>query len=348
MPRKRDVLRPRKTPVPAAPPEEPAFAEVVEMIQAARRQAVAAVNTVLIDLYWQVGEHISRRIGTEGWGKSTVAELSAFIQQRHPGMRGFSPQNLWRMRQFFDAYCDQPELSTLLRELPWSSNLHILTRSKRPEEREFYLRMATQQRWSVREVARQIDTALFERAVLNPPKISAALRQLHPGAEAVFRDAYLVEFLELSNGHHEADLHASLLQNLRRFLAELGRDFCFIGSQVPLQVGGKDFALDLLFFHRGLICLVAVELKIGEFQPEHLGKLNFYLEALDRDVRKPHEGPSIGVLLCASKDREVVEYALSRSLSPTLIAEYQTQLPDKKLLQDKLHEFYALTATEAE
>jgi len=127
----------------------------------------------------------------------------------------------------------------------------------------------------------------------------------------------------------------------------LGRDFCFIGSEVPLQVGGKDFALDLLFFHRGLTCLVAVELKIGEFEPEHLGKLNFYFEALDRDVRKAHEGPSIGVLLCASKNQEVVEYALSRSLSPTLVAEYQAQLPDKKVLQAKLHEFYMLTETAA-
>ncbi len=235
-----------------------------------------------------------------------------------------------------------------MRQLPWSSNLHILTKCKRPEEREFYLRMSIHQRWAVREVARQIDGALFERAVLNPPKVSTLLRQLHPKAETVFRDTYLLEFLELPDGHREADLHASLVRNLRRFLTELGRDFCFIGSEVGLQVGGRDFALDLLFFHRGLSCLVAIELKIGEFQPEHLGKLEFYLEALDRDVRKPHEGPSIGLLLCASKDSEVVEYALSRALSPTLVAEYQTQLPDKRLLQAKLHEFYALTEMEAE
>lgn len=249
------------------------------------------------------------------------------------------------MRQFFESYRDQPILSSLMRELPWTSNLHILNKSKRPEEREFYLRMAVQQRWSTREVARQIDGALFERAVLNPPKVSAAMKELHPGASAVFRDAYLVEFLELPEPHFESDLHKSLLLNLRRFLAELGRDFCFIGSEVPVQVGGRDFALDLLFFHRGLSCLVAFELKIEEFQPEHLGKLDFYLEALDRDYRKPNERPSIGVLLCASKNSEVVEYALSRSLSPALVAEYHTQLPDKSLLQAKLHEFYALTAS---
>ena len=169
---------------------------------------------------------------------------------------------------------------------------------------------------------------------------------MHPGADAVFRDAYVVEFLDLREGHREADLHRGLVVNLRRFMADLGRDFCFIGSEIVLQVGGKDFVLDLLFFHRGLSCLVAMELKIGEFQPAHLGQLNFYLEALDRDVRKPNERPSIGLLLCASKDSEVVEYALSRSLSPALVAEYQTGLPDKKLLQSKLHELYAMMETE--
>lgn len=322
---------------------EQAFSEVVEMIRSARQQALTAVNTALIDLYWQLGETISHRIMTDGWGKGTVGALSSYIQVQNPGVRGYSPQNLWRMRQFYETYRDYPELSTMLRELPWSSNLHILAKAKMPEEREFYLRMATQHRWSVREVARQIDSALFERAVLNPPKLSTALREMHPDADKVFRDAYVVEFLELPDGHLEADLHKSLINNLQRFLTELGHDFCFIGSEVPLQVGGRDFALDMLFFHRGLNCLVAIELKIGEFQPEHLGKLDFYLEALDRDVRKPHEGPSIGVLLCASKDNEVVEYALSRSLSPALVAEYQTQLPDKKLLQAKLHEFYTLT-----
>jgi hypothetical protein len=168
------------------------------------------------------------------------------------------------------------------------------------------------------------------------------LRHTHPAALEIFRDAYMVEFLDLPGGHAETDLHKGLLARLKEFLIELGRDFCFVGSQYPLQVGGRDFALDLLFFHRGLNCLVAIELKVGRFEPEYLGKLDFYLEALDRNERKPHENPAIGVLLCANKDDEVVEYALNRSLSPALIAEYQTRLPDKQLLQAKLHEFYAL------
>jgi len=327
---------------------ELAFAEVVSLIRAARQRAVHVVNTEVIALYWHIGQYLHHKIEADGWAKGTVVQLAAYIAQREPGKRGFSSQNLWRMRQFFEAYPAASKLSPLLRDLPWSAHLHILSRAKRAEEREFYLRMATQHRWQVREVARQIDGGLFERAVLNPPKLSTALREMQPQAEQHFKDAYLLEFLALPDLHSELDLHHSLLQHLGRFLTELGRDFCYIGSEYPVQVGGQDFALDLLFFHRGLNCLVAIELKVKAFEPEHLGKLNFYLEALDRDVRKPHENPAIGVLLCASKDSEVVEYALSRTLSPALVAQYQTQLPDKKMLAAKLHEFYALNAPGAE
>ncbi len=174
------------------------------------------------------------------------------------------------------------------------------------------------------------------------PHFDAVALETHPDAADLFKDTYLLEFLDLPPKHSEFDLERALVEQLKQFLIELGRDFCFVGSQYPLQVGGRDFALDLLFFNRALNCLVAFELKIDEFQPEHLGKLEFYLEALDRDVKKPHEQPSIGVLLCATKDQEVVEYALSRAVSPALVSEYQTRLPDKKLLQRKLHEFYEL------
>jgi predicted nuclease of restriction endonuclease-like (RecB) superfamily len=232
--------------------------------------------------------------------------------------------------------------------LPWTHHVIILGQSKRPEEREFYLRMAAQESWSSRQLERQIRAALFERTVLTPPKVSAVMRQTHPEALSIFRDSYALEFLELCQTHTEGDLHRGLLRSLREFLIELGRDFCFIGSEVPLQVGNRDFALDLLFFHRGLNCLVAIELKVGRFEPEYLGKLNFYLETLDRDVRKPHERPTLGLLLCASKDDEVVEYALSRSLSPAMIAEYQTQLPDKRMLAARLREFYLQQAGETE
>jgi len=248
------------------------------------------------------------------------------------------------MRQFYETYRGSSIVPALLTQLPWTHHLIILGQSKRAEEREFYLRMSIQEQWSSRELERQLKTALFERTILHPPKVSPLVTQLHPDALSVFKDAYVVEFLELPREHAEPDLQRALLLKLKDFLIELGRDFCFIGSEYPVQVGGRDFALDLLFFHRGLNCLVAIELKVGRFEPEYLGKLSFYLEALDRDVKKAHEQPAIGVLLCASKDAEVVEFALSRTLSPALIAEYQTQLPDKKLLQAKLHEFYLQNA----
>ena len=316
------------------------FTEITQLIVSARARAVQAVNTALIDLYWQVGQTISQKIAQAQWGDGVVVQLAEHLARTQPGLRGFTRPNLFRMRQFYEAYRDDEKVSALLRQLPWTHNLIILNQGKTPEEREFYLRLAIQEKWSSRELERQFKTALFERAVLNPVKVSAVLSQIHPDALSIFKDSYLVEFLDLPQGHAEADLHQGLLQNLKNFLIELGRDFCFVGSEYPLQVGGRDFALDLLFFHRGLNCLVAIELKIGRFEPEYLGKLGFYLEALDRDVKKPHEQATIGVLLCASKDDEVVEYALSRSLSPALIAEYQTQLPDKALLQAKLHEFY--------
>jgi predicted nuclease of restriction endonuclease-like (RecB) superfamily len=320
--------------------DEAGFAEVIGLIAAAQQRAFQAVNTTLIDLYWQVGEYISRKIEAAEWGDGVVPRLATYIARTQPGMRGFTASNIFRMKKFYETYQNEAISAPLAHQLPWSHNLIILGQSKRPEEREFYLRMAVKERWTKRELERQFKAALFERVVLSPPKMSPALPQSHPDAQNVFKDAYALEFLGLPQEHSENDLHHALLNRMKDFLLELGRDFCFVGSEFPVQVGGRDFALDLLFFHRGLNALVAFELKVNEFEPEYLGKLNFYLEALDRDVRKEHEQPSIGVLLCASKNDEIVEYALSRSLSPALIAEYQTKLPDKKLLQAKLQEFY--------
>ncbi len=321
---------------------EVSFSEVVGLIQRARARAFQTVNAGLVRLYWQVGEYISRKLRSAEWGDGVVDQLAEHLARTQPVLRGFTRRNLFRMRQFYDAYRSRKIVSALLTQLPWTVHLLILGHCKRAEERQFYLRASLRERWSSRELERQLRAALFERTVLSPPKASRRVPTTHPDAGAVFKDAYVVEFLGLGRDHSEAALHRALADRLKDFLIELGRDFCFVGSEFPVQVGRRDFALDLLFFHRGLNCLVAVELKVGRFEPEYLGKLEFYLEALDRDVRKPHERPSIGVLLCASKDDEVVEYALRRSLSPALIAEYRIHLPDRKLLRDKLHEFYAL------
>ena len=218
-----------------------------------------------------------------------MKELAVYLATRHPNHRGYSSQNLWRMRQVFETYRESPKLSALLREIPWTSHLHIVGAAKSEEEREFYLRAASESGWSSYELARQIEARAFERSVHTPVKLSAALRELHPTSNQNFKDSYALEFLELDANHSEADLHRALLRDLGRFLTELGRDFCFIGSEYAVQVGNQDFAIDLLFFHRGLSALVAIELKVRAFKPEDLGKLSFYLEALDRDVRKSHQ-----------------------------------------------------------
>jgi predicted nuclease of restriction endonuclease-like (RecB) superfamily len=228
----------------------------------------------------------------------------------------------------------------LAQQLPWTHNTIIFSRCKTTEEREYYLNLCLAERYSSRELDRQINASHFERVMMGNPKLSAVLRELHPNIVNTFKDSYVLEFLGLPPVHSESDLQKALIQHMKQFILELGKDFIFMGENYRLQVGNQDFFIDLLFFHRGLSALVAFELKVGKFMPEHIGQINFYLEALDRDVKKPHENPSIGVLLCRDKDDDVVEYALSRNLSPTLIAQYQLQLPDKKLLQAKLHELF--------
>jgi predicted nuclease of restriction endonuclease-like (RecB) superfamily len=321
-----------------------AFEEVLQLIQSARQRAYQAINFELVALYWQIGNYIHAKLESSEWGDKVVAELADYLARTQPGLRGFTIRNLFRMRQFYETYRGNQIVSPLVSQLPWTHHLIILSRCKYAGEREFYIHRAIREKWGKRELERQINSGLFERAAMEPPQGSARLQEIHPGAADIFKDAYSLEFLGLQDHHSESDLHGALLCNLRRFIIELGRDFCFVGSEYPIQVGNQDFSLDLLFFHRGLNCLVAVELKAVRFEPEYLGKLNFYLEALDRNVRKPHENPSIGLLLCATKDSEVVEYALSRSLSPAMIAEYETRLPDKRLLQTKLQETYRLLA----
>ena len=315
------------------------FSEVLSIIRAGRAKAYKAVNVALIDTYWAVGEHLSRKVAEAGWGKGVVKELSDWLLSRSPDLKGFSASNLWRMKQFYETYADQPKLAAVLRVLPWTQNLMILGQNKRPEEREFYLRLAAKSHWSSRELAQQIRNAAFERTVLSDKKLAPAVRALPQDATGVFKDSYLLDFLDLPERHSEADLQVGLLHNLRKFLMELGDGFAFVGEKVRVQVGNQDFELDLLFYHRDLQCLVAFELKTGRFEPAHLGQLTFYLEALDRDRKRPHENPSIGVLLCRSKDDEVVEYAMSRHLSPALVAQYETRMVPKAVLQQKLHEW---------
>ena len=345
------------------------FDQVVNLIQFARNKALLSVNTALISLYWQIGEYLSHKVANEQWGNAVVKDLSNHIAHAIPSSKGFSDKNLWRMKQFYETYAGTEIVATpwrvleeetkvatvrrvlsfeetVLAQLNWSHHRLIFGQCKTKEEREFYVRLAVKERYSVRELERQIAVSLFERVMLSKTKLSPPVKQLPQETFSGIRDSYIFEFLNLPQPHSESDLQKAILKNLKKFLLEFSRDFAFIGEEFPVQVGNKDFALDLLFFNRALNCLVAIELKVVDFLPEHLGKINFYLEALDRDVKKAHENPSIGILLCKAKDDEVVEYAMSRQLSPAMVAQYQLQLPDKKLLQSKLQEFFEINKTE--
>lgn len=312
------------------------FSDIIQIIKTSRNNAIKAVNSEMINLYWKIGEHISVKVENSEWGKSVVKELANYIQSTEPDLKGFSDKNLWRMKQFYETYKDYPKLSTVLRQISWSHNLAIFSRCKTAEEREFYLKVSKKENYSFRELDRQISSSLYERTMIGNTKLSTALREIPTDLTNTFRDSYVFDFLNLSEKHSENDLQKGLIQQMKKFILELGRDFLFVGEEYKIQVGNSDFYIDLLFYHRGLQCLVAFELKTDKFKPEHLGQLNFYLEALDRDVKNENENPSIGILICKDKDNEVVKYALSRSLSPTMVTQYETQLPDKKLLQQKL------------
>jgi predicted nuclease of restriction endonuclease-like (RecB) superfamily len=324
---------------------QPQFIEVLTLIKTAQQKVIATANQELIKLYWSVGKYISDRLATSEWGQKTIEQLAAFIQSQEPELKGFEKRNLYRMRQFYETYPNPEIVSSLLTQLSWTHHSILISRCKTEAERLFYLDLAATERYSTRELDRQINSGIFERTRLADTKL---LQTNHPKPLAgIFRDSYVLDFLNLPSNHSENDLKTALVSCLKEFILELGRDFTFLGEEYRLQVGNSDFFIDLLFYHRELQSLVAFELKIDKFRPEYLGQLEFYLEALDRDIKKTHENPSIGVLLCRDKDDEVVEYALSRSISPTVVAEYEIKLIPKELLRRKLNEFYELLASKS-
>lgn len=248
------------------------------------------------------------------------------------------------MKQFYELYKDDEFVTTLLTQINWSNHLLIMSRAKSAKERHFYMQACIKERYSYRELERQMDSALYQRFTLSPKK--PLPKSVPAAARKSILDSYVFEFLDLPEQYSENNLKKAIISNLKKFILEFGKDFTFVGEEYRVQIGRQDFYIDLLFYNRALSCLVPIELKIGKFKPEHIGQINFYLEALDRDVKKPNENPSVGVILCASKDDAVVEYALSRSLSPTMVADYTLQLPDKKLLEEKLREITLLTEEE--
>ena len=271
-----------------------------------------------------------------------MQKLADFFEENYPDLKEFNRRGLYRMKQFYELYKDNEKVSTLLTQLSWSNHLKIMSACKNMEERIFYMNMCIKEKYSARELARQIDSGYYERYMLSQRPLTHAIDESKQATGNIFLDNYVLDFLNLPAEVSEHDLQKSIIQNLKDFILEIGKDFTFIGEEYRVQVGNHDYYIDLLFYHRGLSCLVAFELKIGEFKPEYVGKINLYLEALDREVKKENENPSVGVILCASKDDEVVEFALSRSLSPTMVSEYNLKLIDKKLLQRKLKEYIEL------
>lgn len=315
------------------------FIRIAQIIEEARDNAYRKVNEEMILMYWRVGQFLSKKSKEANYGDGYIDSLSEYIKNRFPGIKGFNRRGLYRMKQFYETYADNEKVSPLVTQLSWTNHLLIMSGSKSDEEREFYMRLAVQERYSKRQLERQMDSGYYERYMLSKSKL---LPEPLRSQQNPFLDQYVVEFLDLPDAFHENDFRKALVKGMRDFILELGKDFTFVGEEYLVQVGGEDYRIDLLFFHRSLHCLVAIELKVGKFKPEYVSKMDFYLEGLDRQVRKPDENPSVGMLLCASKNDEVVEYAMSRTLSPMMVAQYQLQLPNKDILRKKLQELSSL------
>lgn len=311
------------------------FAEIAQIIEETRDNAYRKVNEELILMYGKIGQFLSEKSKEANYGDGYIDSLSDYIQRKFPGIKGFNRRGLYRMKQFYETYAGNKNVTALLTQLSWTNHLLIMSGSKSEEEREFYMCLAVKERYSSRQLERQMDSGYYERYMLSKSKL---LPEPLNSQQNPFLDQYVVEFLDLPDTFHENDFRRALVKGMRDFILELGRDFTFIGEEYPIQVGGEDYRIDLLFFHRSLRCLVAIELKVGKFKPEYVSKMDFYLEGLDRQIRKPDENPSVGLLLCASKNDEVVEYAMSRTLSPMMVSQYQLQLPDKDILRKKLQE----------
>jgi len=313
------------------------LSEIKARISNAQYEALKAVNKELIALYWDIGRIIVEKQKSESWGKSIVEELARDLQLAYPGIRGFSSASLWRMRLFYEAYHQKQKLAPMVREISWSHNIVIMEKCKDDFQREFYIRMARKYGWTKNVLIHQIENQTYEKTLLNQTNFDKTLpEEVQQQAKLSVKDEYIFDFLELAEEHSERQLEHAILGKMEHFLREMGGLFTFVGSQYRLEVDGKEFFIDILLYHRQMKALTAIELKIGEFQPEYVGKMQFYLRALDCQVRLLDENFSIGIILCKSKSKTIVEYALHDANRPIGIAEYRlfNQLP--KELQKQL------------
>ena len=320
---------------------EVSFDEIVRMVETRRNNAFRRVNEELIALYWDFGKYISEKVNDGNWGEKIVGKLEEFMKIEYPTLKGFNKRGIYRMKQFYETYKDYPIVSPLVTQISWTNNIMILSSTKSIEEKEFYIRMCIKNNYSKRELDRQISSGYFYRYMLSDGKANESIEKAtgeedYPNTRLL--DTYSLEFLDLPSEFSEKDLKKSVIANMKKFILEIGKDFTYVGEEYRIQVGDEDFYIDLLFYNRTLNCLVAFELKTEKFKPEYISKMDFYLEALDRQDKKKNENPSVGIILCASKNEQVVEYTMSRSMSPTMVSEYTVNLIDKKLLENKLKE----------
>ena len=298
--------------------------QIKQRIRSGQYEALRAVNRELITLYWDIGQLIVTRQEGEAWGKSVVKTLAQDLKREFPGVTGFSASNLWRMKLFYETYESSEKLAPLVREIGWSHNLVIMEKCKDDLEREFYLRMTRKYGWTKNVLIHQVENQSYQKTLLNQTNFSETLPgNLQDQAKLAIRDEYVFDFLELGDQHSEQELERAILNRVDTFLRQMGGMFAFLGSQYRLEIGNQEFFIDLLLYHRRLRCLVAVDLKVGAFQPEHVGKMQFYLAVLNDTVRLEDENPSIGIILCKSKDKTIVEYALKDSDKPLGVATYK-------------------------
>ncbi len=306
--------------------------DIKTRIKEAQYSALKSVNIELIQLYWDIGKKI---VDKQEWGKSIVETLANDLQKEYLGIKGFSSANLWRMRNFYLNYKDSEKLAPLVREISWAKNITIMEKCKNSLEREFYLKMTKKFGWTKDVLIHQIENKSYKKYLLNQTNFDQTVPVKYQNqAKLAVKDEYTFDFLELGGEHSEKELEAALMEKVRKFLIEMGGLFCYIGNQYRLEVNGKEYFIDLLLYHRKLKCLVALELKIGEFAPEFAGKMQFYLSLLDDKIKLEEENNSIGIIICKSKDRTIVEYALKEAKKPIGVSTYKltAQLP-KNLLK---------------
>jgi predicted nuclease of restriction endonuclease-like (RecB) superfamily len=295
-----------------------------QRIQTAQVRAALAVNSELIQLYWHIGKEILLRQQSQGWGAKVVTQLSQDLRQAFPEMKGFSRTNLLYMRAFAEAYPDEAMVQQVVGQIPWGHNVRLLDAVKEQEERLWYARQAIAQGWSRNVLMHHIDRQLYQRQGSAITNFETALPKAQSDlAQQLLKDPYTFDFLTLESDRQERELERALTDHIRDFLLELGVGFAFIGSQYPIEVGSKEYRLDLLFYHVQLYCYVVIDLKMGEFEPEFSGKMNFYVSAVDQHLRSPRDAPTIGIILCKSKEKTIVEYALQGLNKPIGVSTYQ-------------------------